>query len=59
MLAIERMMFFIWGLYCIFFFWCLRKMLEFAVDYWRDVKTDRYIQAREEEWQELREKLKS
>mgnify|MGYP003144866785 CR=1 FL=1 len=59
MLAIERMMIFIWGLYSIFFLWCLRQLLEFAVDYWRDVKTDRYIQAKEEEWQELRKNLKS
>tara|TARA_Y100000310_G_scaffold327417_1_gene393756 strand:- start:355 stop:534 length:180 start_codon:yes stop_codon:yes gene_type:complete len=59
MLAIEHMMVFIWGLYCIFFFWCLRGLLEFAVDYWRDVKTDRHIQAREEEWRELQKKLKS
>ena len=47
-----------WVGYLLFTAACLRWLLEFHRDCARDAETARLMRAREEEWRELREKLK-
>ena len=56
---IENMMVFCWLLYAVFAIWCLKHLLDFLVEYRRDLRTDRYIKEREQEWQDLQKKLRS
>jgi hypothetical protein len=59
MQSIENMMVFCWSLFAVFAIWCLKQLLDFSVEYRRDLRTDRYIKEREQEWQDLQKKLRS
>jgi len=47
-----------WVGYLLFTAACLRWLVQFHRDYARDIETERLVRAREEEWRELRGKLK-